>query len=76
MATERGAEVVRRDGIAFARFLWSTWSPPDWFDEATFAATARSFENRDWADITLHSYRVRWDEAHPDPRYADLEQRQ
>src|SRR5215813_3206 len=76
MATERGAEVVRRDGIAFARFLWTTWSPPDWFDDAAFAATSRSFENPDWADITLHSYRVRWDEADPDPRYADLERRQ
>jgi pimeloyl-ACP methyl ester carboxylesterase len=76
MATERGAEVVRRDGIAFARFLWTTWSPPQWFDESAFATTARSFENPDWADITLHSYRVRWDEADPDPRYADFERRQ
>jgi pimeloyl-ACP methyl ester carboxylesterase len=76
MATERGAAVVRRDGITLARFLWSTWSPPGWFDESAFAATARSFENPDWAAITLHSYRVRWEEAEPDPRYADLERRQ
>jgi len=76
MATERGADVVRGDGVAFTRFLWSTWSPPDWFDEPTFAITACSFENPDWPDITLHSYRVRWDEAEPDPRYADLERRQ
>jgi pimeloyl-ACP methyl ester carboxylesterase len=76
MATERGAEVVRRDGVAFARYQWTTWSRPEWFDESTFALTARSFENPDWADITLHSYRVRWDAAEPDPRYADLEKRQ
>lgn len=76
MATERGADVVRRDGIAFARFLWTTWSPPEWFDESAFAVTARSFENPDWAAITLDSYRVRWEEAEPDPRYADLERRQ
>lgn len=76
MTTERGAEAVRRDGIAFARFMWDTWSPPGWFDEATFAATARSFENPDWAAITLHSYRVRWGQAEPDPRYADFEERQ
>jgi pimeloyl-ACP methyl ester carboxylesterase len=76
MATDRGAEVVRRDGIALARFLWSTWSPPDWFDDAAFAATSRSFENPDWAAVTLHSYRVRWEEAEPDPSYAALERRQ
>jgi pimeloyl-ACP methyl ester carboxylesterase len=76
MATERGADVVRRDPIAFARFQWATWSPPEWFDESAFAVTARSFENQDWVAITLHSYRVRWDVAEPDPRYAELERRQ
>ena len=76
MATERGADVVRRDGIAFARFQWTTWSPSAWFDESAFATTAQSFENPDWAAITLHSYRVRWEEAEPDPQYADLERRQ
>jgi pimeloyl-ACP methyl ester carboxylesterase len=76
MATERGADVVRRDPIAFARFQWTTWTPGDWFDQATFAVTARSFDNPDWVDVTLHSYRVRWDEAEPDARYADLERRQ
>ena len=76
MATERGAEVVRRDPIAFARFQWTTWSPPEWFDEPVFTVTARSFDNPDWVAITLHSYRVRWDEAEPDPRYGDLERRQ
>jgi pimeloyl-ACP methyl ester carboxylesterase len=53
-----------------------TWGPSPWFDEAAFAATARSFENCDWADITLHSYRVRWGAAESDPRYADVERRQ
>ena len=76
MATERGAEIVKNDGMAFTRFLWTTWSPSQWFDEAAFAETARSFENPDWAAITLHSYRVRWEEAEPDPRYDDLEARQ
>ena len=76
MATKRGAETVRRDGKAFARFQWETWSPPGWFDDAVFDAAASSFENPDWSEITLHSYRVRWGEAETDPRYAELEQRQ
>jgi pimeloyl-ACP methyl ester carboxylesterase len=76
MATDRGAELVRNQGAAFARFQWDTWGPPGWFDEASFAATAQSFQNQDWAEITLHAYRVRWGEAPPDPAYAELEARQ
>jgi pimeloyl-ACP methyl ester carboxylesterase len=75
MATERGAAAVRADGKAFARFMWDTWGPSGWFDDATFERTARAFENPDWTAITLHSYRVRWGQADPDPRYADLERR-
>jgi pimeloyl-ACP methyl ester carboxylesterase len=76
MATQRGAEFLRHHGIDFARCQWETWSPAGWFDEATFAAVAQAFANPDWADITLHAYRVRWGEADPDPAYADLEARQ
>jgi pimeloyl-ACP methyl ester carboxylesterase len=74
MATERGANTLRSEGKAFARFMWETWSPSGWFDDATFDTTARSFENSDWAEITVHSYRVRWGQAEPDPRYAALEE--
>lgn len=72
LATARGAEFVRANGKAFARTMWDTWSPPGWFDEPTFDAVARSFENPDWAAITVHSYRVRWQEAVPDPACAAL----
>jgi len=75
MATDRGAETVRRDGKAFARIMWETWAPQGWFKDGEFEATARSFVNPDWADITVHSYRVRWEEADKDPRYAALDQR-
>jgi pimeloyl-ACP methyl ester carboxylesterase len=76
MATERGAAVVRERPVEFARFQWDTWSPPGWFDEATFAVSAPSFLNPDWPAVTVHAYRVRWDAADPDPHYHDLEQRQ
>lgn len=76
MATARGAEFVRENGKEFARFQWDTWSPLGWFNDAIFDEVATSFENPDWADVTLHSYRVRWEEAEPDPRYAELARRQ
>jgi len=73
MATKRGAEAVRRDPRGFAHIHWVNWSPAGWFDEATFEQVAKSFDNPDWVDVTLHSYRARWDEAEPDPRSRWLE---
>ena len=73
MATERGAEAVRADRRGFARIHWEDWAPKGWFDEATFAEVAKSWDNPDWVDVTLHSYRSRWENAVPDPRSDWLE---
>ena len=73
MATARGAQAVRDDPKGFAHIHWVNWAPAGWFDEATFDRVAQSFDNPDWADVTLHSYRARWDEAEPDPRSQWLE---
>ena len=75
MATARGAQAVRQDRRGFAHIHWVNWSPPGWFDEATFDRVAQAFDNPDWVDVTLHSYRARWDEAQPDPRSRWLEER-
>jgi len=73
MATARGADAVRGDRRGFAHRHWVNWAPPGWFDEATFDRVAVAWDNPDWVDVTLHSYRSRWDEAEPDPRSAWLE---
>ena len=70
MATERGARAVREDGKAFAREMWDTWSPAGWYDNADFDETAQAFENPDWAEIVLHSYRQRWGHAAAFADYA------
>ncbi len=70
MATPRGQETVRHNGSAFARMMWDTWSPSGWYTEAEFEEAARAFDNPDWADITLHSYRHRWGHA---PGFSDYE---
>lgn len=75
MATKRGAEAIAKDPHGFARIQWENWSPDGWFDEATFNAVAKSFDNPDWVAVTLHSYRVRWAEAEPDPDSVWLEDR-
>ncbi len=70
MATPLGERTVREDPKAFARKMWETWSPAGWFDDAEFDATAVAFENPDWIDVTLHSYRHRWAFVPGDPAYA------
>lgn len=73
MYVDSGVETIRRDPIGFARVQWDTWSPPGWFDDAEFTATARAFENPDWIDITLNAYRLRFVPDEPrDRRYDDL----
>jgi pimeloyl-ACP methyl ester carboxylesterase len=69
MATPRGERTVREDRRAFTRMMWDTWSPPGWVDPQEFEATAAAFDNDDWADVVLHSYRHRWGHAPADPHY-------
>lgn len=75
MTLDQGAAAVRRDPVGFARIQWETWSPPGWFDEAEFTATAESFTGPDWVAVTLSSYRSRWRGEPFDSRYAFLQQR-
>jgi pimeloyl-ACP methyl ester carboxylesterase len=75
MSLDQGAEAVRADPKGFARIQWDTWSPPGWFDDAEFEATAKSFANPDWVEITLNGYRSRW-RPQPetfDPGYDELQ---
>ena len=73
MATPRGAQAIHDDPHGFAYIHWENWAPKGWFDETTFRRVAESFDNPDWVDVTLHSYRSRWDVAAPDPRSDWLE---
>ena len=63
MATPRGAATVRNDRRAFTRMMWDTWSPGAWYTPAEFDEAARAFDNSNWADVVLHSYRHRWGHA-------------
>ncbi|WMD20396.1 alpha/beta hydrolase [Achromobacter seleniivolatilans] len=70
MATPRGADTVRGNGREFARYMWDTWSPAFWYTQADFDEAAHAFDNPDWADVVLHSYRHRWGHAEGDLAYA------
>ena len=76
MALPRGAALVRGERRTLARYMWDAWGAPGWrLPDAAFAELAESFENPDWAEVVLHSYRHRWGLAEGDVRYDALERR-
>lgn len=49
---------------------------PGWtFDETTFERSAAAFDNSDYVDVVIHSYRHRMGLAEGFPRYAEIERR-
>jgi len=71
--TERGRRGLTERRDDFNRLLWKLWSPTWAFDDATFRRTAASFDNPDFIDVVIHSYRHRMGNAAGDARYAKLE---
>lgn len=72
---ERGRAGLAANRRGIARILWQQWSPNWHFDEATLERTAAAFDNPDFVDIVIHSYRHRYGLADSDPRYADIQRR-
>jgi pimeloyl-ACP methyl ester carboxylesterase len=73
--TDRGRAGLTANREELTRLLWRLWSPNWAFDEATLLATTASFANPDFVDVTIQSYRHRYDNAPADPAYDDLEMR-
>ncbi len=59
-STPRGEASLRDDRAAFCRYLWRVWSPTWDVPAGEYERTAAAFENPDFVDIVLHSYRHRW----------------
>ncbi|PYM93070.1 MAG: alpha/beta hydrolase [Candidatus Rokuibacteriota bacterium] len=73
--TERGRLGLERHRRELCRLLWQEWSPTWRFDDAEFERTAVSFDNPDFVEVVIHSYRVRHRNAPSDPRFDAIEQR-
>ncbi|WP_028204460.1 alpha/beta fold hydrolase [Paraburkholderia nodosa] len=72
---ERGRAGLTEKRRAFCRLLWSLWSPTWRFDDDLYARTAASFDNPDFVDVVVHSYRHRFGLVEGDPRFDDIERR-
>ena len=73
--TERGRRGLEQNRREICRLLWHEWSPGWRFDEATFDRTARSFDNPDFVEVVIHSYRHRHGNAPGEERFQPLERR-
>jgi pimeloyl-ACP methyl ester carboxylesterase len=71
--TERGRAGLDRNRRSLCRLLWETWSPTWRFTGEAFDATAASFDNPDFVDVVIHSYRHRNLNAPGEPRFAAVE---
>jgi pimeloyl-ACP methyl ester carboxylesterase len=73
--TERGRAGLQANRHDFCKLLWKLWSPNWKFDDATYDRTAASFDNADFVDVVIHSYRHRFGYVAGDPAYDDVERR-
>lgn len=73
--SERGRAGLERYRDEFCRLLWRLWSPNWRFADTTYQATARSFDNPDFVDVVIHSYRHRYGLAPGDPAVEQTERR-
>ena len=71
----RGRAGLTANRKAFCRLLWRMWSPTWEFTQEAFETTAAAFENEDFVDVVIHSYRHRFGLVEGDPAYRNIESR-
>ena len=73
--SERGRAGLERNRHALCKLLWKLWSPNWKFDDATYDRTAASFDNPDFVEVVIHSYRHRYGLVPGDKSLEDTERR-
>lgn len=74
-ATERGRRGLELNRREIAEAIWRRNSPEWTFGSDDLDRAARAFDNPDYVDVVIHSYRHRLGLAPGSPRYEELEQR-
>ena len=73
--TERGRAGLTANRRDIAKVIWTRNSPNWHFDDATLNRAAAAFDNPDYVDVVLHSYRHRLGLAPSYPPYDEVEKR-
>jgi pimeloyl-ACP methyl ester carboxylesterase len=70
---ERGRAGLTANRREICRLLWRLWSPHWEFSDDLFAQTAAGWDNPDFVDVTIQSYRHRYGNAPGDPALEPIE---
>ena len=73
--TERGVAGLTANRHDIIRHLWNTWSPAWNYTDAAYNRSAASFDNPDFVDVVIHSYRHRHVNAPGEERFLEVERR-
>jgi pimeloyl-ACP methyl ester carboxylesterase len=71
--TERGRAGLAANRRSLCKLLWATWSPGWHFSDQEYNLTAPSFDNPDFVDVVIHSYRHRNANAPGEARFQETE---
>ena len=73
--TDAGARALEANRHDIIRYLWETWSPQWEYTDEAYTRSAPSFDNPDFVDVVVHSYRHRQLNAPGEARFEEVEQR-
>ena len=73
--SERGRAGLSENRRPLCRLLWRLWSPSWHFTDEEFERTAAAFDNPDFVEVVIHSYRHRFGLVPGDPAVEDSERR-
>lgn len=71
--SDRGRAGLMQYRRQFCKLLWRQWSPHWVFDDSVFNLSATAFDNPDFVDVVVHSYRHRFALTAGDPAVEDIE---
>jgi pimeloyl-ACP methyl ester carboxylesterase len=72
---ERGRAGLEQHRREFCKLLWRLWSPNWRFTDSIYDRSAASFDNPDFVEVVIHSYRHRHALVPGDPAVEDTERR-
>lgn len=72
--TPRGVEGLKQNRRELCQLLWRLWSPTWARKDERYPLTAGAFDNPDFVDVVIHSYRHRFGYAPGDPALEWMEE--
>ncbi len=71
--TDAGRAGLEQNRHGLCELMWREWSPTWRFSDEMYNLTAKSFDNPDFVDCVIHSYRHRNLNAPGEPRFLETE---